>query len=156
MKKGLIKILWSCTLIAVFALLVNNTIFIHTHILPDGRAIQHAHPFNLSGEKSGSQPQHTHTSKEYFLLSYVYELFGSSIIYFIVIILFLKSFSKYTHFGEVTFFPHRIKKVKTPRAPPQLLLSQNTNSFKMDFSELYSRRNSNEKNFFVFSNIPFC
>ncbi|MBN1300681.1 MAG: hypothetical protein JW995_05655 [Melioribacteraceae bacterium] len=156
MKKGLTKILWHCTLIAVFSILVNNTVFIHTHILPDGRIIQHAHPFNFSGEKSGSQPHHKHTSKEFLLLSYVYELFSNSIIYFIAIVFLLRRISEHSHSGVVKLFPFGIKRVKTPRASPQLLLSQNYGSLKIGLFNLFSRRNSNEKNICVFINIAFC
>ena len=71
------KTVWSVTLIAVFAILVNNVVFIHTHILPDGRVIEHAHPFNSTDRNSDSQPNHHHTSQEFLLLSFIYHFFSS-------------------------------------------------------------------------------
>ena len=34
------KIIWFLTLVAVLSVIVNNNVFIHTHILPDGRIVE--------------------------------------------------------------------------------------------------------------------
>ncbi len=123
MTSKLHRIVWSFTLIATFAIVVNNTIFIHTHILADGRVIEHAHPFKSDGKNSDSQPNHHHTSQEFLLLSHIYHFFGSFYPLFIVIFLFNGICRKFFLIErEVSYSPNH-KKVNSSRAPPQLLLS---------------------------------
>lgn len=117
------KIVCSFTLAAVLAILVNNTIFIHTHILPDGKVVEHSHPFNSTGKNSDSQPNHHHTSQEILLLSYIYHLFNKSYIPFIVILFFNRTYYQHLLFELKTSYSSSYKKVKSPRSPPQLLLS---------------------------------
>ncbi len=47
---------------------VNNTLFIHHHILPNGDIVTHAHPYKKSGDTAPFKT-HTHTISEFFLLS---------------------------------------------------------------------------------------
>jgi hypothetical protein len=64
-KFGVISILW---------LLVNNTIYLHSHELDNGNRIIHAHPFDKSAENSESGTQHTHTVKELVFISFIDKL----------------------------------------------------------------------------------
>lgn len=117
------KTVWSVTLIAVFAILVNNAVFEHTHILADGRVVEHAHPFNSAGKNSGSQPNHHHTSQEFLLLSHIYHFFSSAYPLFIVMLFFNGICRKHLLFeSKVSYSPNH-KRAKSSRAPPQLLFS---------------------------------
>ena len=117
------KTVWSVTLIAVFAILVNNAVFVHTHILPDGRVIEHAHPFNSNDRNSDSQPNHHHTSQEFLLLSFIYHFFSSVYTLLIAILFFYGFWRKHLFFeSKVSYSPNH-KRVKSLRAPPQLLFS---------------------------------
>ncbi len=123
MTSKLHRIVWSFTLIATFAIVVSNTIFIHTHILPDGRVIEHAHPYKSTGKNSDSQPNHHHTSQEFFLLSHIYHLFSKTNVFFIVIIFFNRTCCQYILFELKTSYSLSYRRIKSPRAPPQLLFS---------------------------------
>lgn len=47
-------------LLVLFSLVVaNNVCYVHVHILPDGRTVKHAHPYQKSKELPGKQHQHT-------------------------------------------------------------------------------------------------
>jgi len=118
------KIVWSLTIIAVFAIIINNTIFRHTHILPDGKIIEHAHPFETTGKNSDSKPNHSHTSLEFLLLSYVYNLFNKSFIFSIEIPLYYKIGCRFLILVSKPFNLKLYNKRKSPRAPPQILVSQ--------------------------------
>ncbi len=87
MLSRLNKIVWSFTLIATFAIVVNNTIFIHTHILADGRVLEHAHPFNQ--KEDPSYPFHKHNSKEFFYLDKIFHLFNHTLLIFILLIFYV-------------------------------------------------------------------
>lgn len=66
----------SLILILSFLLvLFNNTYFIHFHVLPDGRVIEHAHPFN--SEEGNSLPFHEHNSKEFSFWDKITHLFSN-------------------------------------------------------------------------------
>ncbi|MCW8803496.1 MAG: hypothetical protein OQK57_03785 [Ignavibacteriaceae bacterium] len=41
-------IVWKLTLVAAFVIIFNNTIYVNTHILPYGKVVEHAHPFDLT------------------------------------------------------------------------------------------------------------
>jgi len=61
----------AAVLLVLFGLLtINNTIYQHRHILPDGTVIIHAHPFKTNPD--GSPVKHTHTANEYIILSAVF------------------------------------------------------------------------------------
>jgi len=117
------KIVWSFTIIAVFVILINNTIFIHTHILLDGKIVEHAHPFKTTGKNSDSKPNHSHTSQEFLQLSYIYNLFNKSFIFPIEIPLYHKIPCKFLIFISEPFNSQLYNKEIAPRAPPQILAS---------------------------------
>lgn len=117
------KIVWSFILIATFAIVVNNTIFIHTHILPDGRVIEHAHPFKAAGKNSDSQPNHHHTSPEFLLLFHIYHFFGNVYPLFIVILFLNGICRKFFLIKREVWYSPNYKKVNPSRAPPLLLFS---------------------------------
>ncbi len=117
------KIVWSFSLIALLTILVNNALFVHTHILPDGRVIEHAHPFNSSGKNSNSQPNHHHTPQEFLLLSQIYRFFSSAYPLLIAILFFNEICCKHLFFESKFLYSQNKKRVKPSRAPPQLLLS---------------------------------
>ena len=60
------------------SLLLNQALYTHTHVMPDGSIVSHAHPFNKSqeSEQGGS---HQHSSLEYFLLQNLLLLFSAAI-----------------------------------------------------------------------------
>lgn len=39
--------------------MLSNTVFVHTHYTPDGRAVSHSHPYLPSGDGSHSHSQHS-------------------------------------------------------------------------------------------------
>jgi hypothetical protein len=47
---------------------INRAVFVHTHHLPDGTIVVHAHPFDTEKENDGHHDQHQHTKIEYVLL----------------------------------------------------------------------------------------
>lgn len=55
-------------------LIANKVLFMHNHLLPDGRVITHAHPFNKSGE-SAPYKQHQHSRTEFFFIQHLDLLF---------------------------------------------------------------------------------
>jgi hypothetical protein len=77
----LLKPVFIVTLIlTIGTLLVNRTLFLHVHILPDGRIVAHAHPLdNGNGPERGRT--HSHSSAELLILQYqdhLYNLEASS------------------------------------------------------------------------------
>jgi len=63
LKKSII-----CLSIAVISLLtVNNALFIHSHRLPDGSIVTHAHPFKKSSDTDPFK-SHRHNQGEYMLI----------------------------------------------------------------------------------------
>ena len=68
--KNIIKrIIAIALLIIVLAISINNSLFIHSHILPDGEVIQHAHPYNTSENPESPFKTHHHSSFEILLLN---------------------------------------------------------------------------------------
>lgn len=120
--KKINKIVWLFSLIAVLTVLVNNTLFVHIHILPDGRVIEHAHPYKTSDKNSAPQSNHHHTSQEFLLLSHIYHLFSKAYTLFIVMLFLGRFFCKYYPPESKTSYSVSKKRVKSSRAPPQLLL----------------------------------
>lgn len=50
------------------ALVYNNAFFTHTHKLPDGTIVQHAHPYQNNSDSQSPFKTHHHTSFEFLLL----------------------------------------------------------------------------------------
>lgn len=48
------------------AMMVNKAVYFHVHILPDGTAVTHAHPFNKNSETNKGRSHH-HSNVELFL-----------------------------------------------------------------------------------------
>jgi len=118
------KMIWLLTLIAVFSIIVNNSIFIHTHILPDGRIVEHAHPYNSSDKNSDSKQNHHHTKQEFLLLDSIYHLLKRTHFIFVVILFFFSIVCEHLILKFKTSYSASIKKIKLSRAPPRLLFSQ--------------------------------
>lgn len=47
---------------------LNQAMFVHTHHLPDGTTVVHAHPFDSEEESDDQANRHQHTKTEYVLL----------------------------------------------------------------------------------------
>jgi hypothetical protein len=52
----------------LFVVNLNQAMFVHTHHLPDGTTVVHAHPFDTEKENDDRANQHQHTKIEYVLL----------------------------------------------------------------------------------------
>ncbi|MFB6320276.1 hypothetical protein [Saccharicrinis sp. FJH54] len=65
----------SCFLLAAFTMyVVTQTVFLHTHKMPDGTAITHAHPYNKTTEQAPFKTHH-HTSVDFMMLHHLHLLF---------------------------------------------------------------------------------
>ena len=61
------KLMFGLLIMVMGCLLVNQALYTHSHILPDGSIVSHAHPFNKTQEsKHGAA--HQHSSLEFKLL----------------------------------------------------------------------------------------
>lgn len=72
-----IRLISSILIFTLVLVLVNNSFFIHIHILPDGRIIEHSHP--VKNHKDSNDLTHSHTPEEFFLLAVIYNLFNNSL-----------------------------------------------------------------------------
>ena len=70
MNRGLNKTIKGLTLAAMIlimaALLINNAVYTHVHVMPDGTMRTHAHPFSKAPDSSKGQ-SHKHTNLEFFI-----------------------------------------------------------------------------------------
>lgn len=57
-------------------LIINKTVFLHSHILANGTVVTHAHPYQKAGDS-----QHNHTKAAFFFYDNIELLFNSSPIY---------------------------------------------------------------------------
>ncbi len=65
-----VKLFFAGLFLAVtMALVYNNAFFTHTHKLPDGTIIQHAHPYKSDADSSSPFKNHHHTSFEFLVLN---------------------------------------------------------------------------------------
>jgi len=96
------------------SLLVNQALYTHTHVLPDGSIVSHSHPFNKTQEsKQGGS--HQHSTLEFFLLQNLQLLFV-----IVIVSLGLKRFTSTTRFREATLdcpLPALVP-ISPGRAPP--------------------------------------
>lgn len=68
------KLAAAMLILLIGCLLVNQALYTHSHVLPDGSIVSHAHPFNKSQEsKQGAS--HQHSTLEFFLLQNLLMLF---------------------------------------------------------------------------------
>ena len=70
------------------SLLLNQALYTHTHVLPNGSIVSHAHPFNKSQESQGGS-SHQHSTLEFFLLQNLQILFLASMISTLLLSLYL-------------------------------------------------------------------
>ncbi|MGM0625878.1 MAG: hypothetical protein ACQES0_08370 [Bacteroidota bacterium] len=68
------KLLCYISIVLVAMLVANRTFYLHTHIMPDGSAVQHAHPFPVQDEKQGNE-QHKHSVFEFLFFDQILLLF---------------------------------------------------------------------------------
>ncbi|MBN1199096.1 MAG: hypothetical protein JXA23_07075 [Bacteroidales bacterium] len=66
-------------ILSLMGLLVTNALYLHTHKLPDGTMVIHAHPFNKTQDPSPVK-QHQHSSVEFITLSHLQILFCIALI----------------------------------------------------------------------------
>ncbi len=109
---------FSVILIVLFCLfLINNILYMHIHILPNGNTIVHSHPYNKS-ENSSSIPTHKHTNAELFFF-FVYSLFFMLLLA-IPIFIIKNNFVLYYYAFNYTY--HKISLINN-RGPPTSLIS---------------------------------
>lgn len=82
--KGIVHRGWKNVMLGMLfmilgSLLLNQALYTHTHVLPDGSIVSHAHPFNKSQESQGGS-SHQHSTLEFFLLQNLQILFLISMI----------------------------------------------------------------------------
>lgn len=82
--KGKAHILWKkitfvLLIVVMGCLLINQALYTHTHVKPDGSIVSHAHPFNKTQESKQGK-SHTHSSLEFFLLQNLNLLFLAALI----------------------------------------------------------------------------
>lgn len=62
-------------ILAIGTLVLNRTLFIHVHILPDGTMVVHAHPSGKTDDQDGGR-NHSHTGGELLILQHQDLLYG--------------------------------------------------------------------------------
>ncbi len=82
--KGKAHKLWKKFTIALLivimgCLLINQALYTHTHVRPDGSIVSHAHPFNKAQE-SKQAGSHQHSSLEFLLLQSLNLLFLTALV----------------------------------------------------------------------------
>lgn len=122
MKYVIKKIISIVALLSVLFVFANNVIFIHTHILPDGGIIIHAHPLPLNSKNQAPYPakNHTHTPDEYLFFTQIFNLLRITLIGLFIFIIFIIS-----NFCPISYFSIKLYNsvnygVKSPRSPPLL------------------------------------
>jgi hypothetical protein len=100
------------TLVGLIAL--NNALFIHRHILPNGDVVTHAHPYKKSGDTAPFKT-HTHTTSELFLLAGLSKLLV--VISIAVAIVLSAWFYKQKPGGSESFYTFFLTTLRG-RAPP--------------------------------------
>ena len=59
------KISASLLILSLIAHFTFNNLFLHAHVLPDGRVVVHSHYVQHNNDKKGNQTNHTHNNLEY-------------------------------------------------------------------------------------------
>lgn len=85
MKKIAIRFIAFFLVFAVAGNTITNALYLHSHRLPDGSVITHAHPFNKTQDKSPYK-HHRHTQVELFLLSHLHLLFSGAMLMFLLVL----------------------------------------------------------------------
>ena len=99
--------------------LLNNTLFTHTHVLPGGKIVVHAHPFNKSSDDS-SNGMHKHTKVEYTFLDHLSQDFQ---LFPVAMGMVLPFMMLGTHRGPLQAMHSRFRMSSPGRAPPHTSLS---------------------------------
>ena len=89
LKNRLQKWVAAVLVLSVGLLIVNNVVFLHTHKLPDGSIVVHAHPYNKSDDPAPFK-KHNHTSKELFH-SWNLQLLFISIVFPLIVVPFTRA-----------------------------------------------------------------
>ncbi len=84
-KKIAIQLFACLTISIIGLLLVNNSIFFHTHKLADGTLITHAHPYNKSNDTEPIKSHH-HTKLEFIVIQNLGMIFHFVVLVFVLII----------------------------------------------------------------------
>jgi len=107
LSMGLLILVMGC-------LLVNQALYTHSHVLPDGSIVSHAHPFNKTQEsKQGAA--HQHSSLEISLLDQL-----NVLIFSVSAVFLLKAFNNASTFWErsnLRLIPSQVP-IFSGRAPP--------------------------------------
>lgn len=69
--------------VVIGMVVINNIVFMHAHILDNGKIIVHAHPYNKSQDPSPFK-EHQHSAKEFLHISHIQLLF---FVFFLIIAL---------------------------------------------------------------------
>lgn len=98
-------------------MIANNAAFLHTHILPNGEIIQHAHPFSKDNAEN-QNPGHTHNALEILILNQL-----SILVLFITfgVLLISKISSPINYVARMFHLCVESYTIPALRAPPQLI-----------------------------------
>lgn len=112
------KILSFLLIFSIFTVLVNNSVFIHSHILNNGKIVTHAHPFESNNNSTNSN-NHNHTNSEYFILDIIFNLFFTLLALFVFFCLLINKQIK-TKLYQLKILLSNYTKVHSIRPPPAL------------------------------------
>ncbi len=109
--------MFTCLLVALFTLQVSNrTVFIHSHHLPDGRVVTHAHPYDKGNDKDPYKTHH-HSLAQFYLLNSLDLLFFS----FTALASLIAVFGLIRHYlPTLKGYPNPSLHPRTGRSPPCL------------------------------------
>lgn len=94
--------------------IINNSLYIHAHILSNGEIIYHAHPYDKTNDSEPFKSHH-HTTADFLFLQHVNILFRPASTIFMMFIFSLKKILwgiKYLHLVSIFVLP------EYGRAPP--------------------------------------
>lgn len=105
-------------LLSIYGLiLVNNSLFYHSHVTPDGKVISHAHPFNKQDDDKPFKAHH-HSKLELLLL--FSDNYNTAELQTIVKVIPISNFNNYLAHNNTAVLSKRISH-KSGRAPPRSL-----------------------------------
>lgn len=116
------KVLISLMIVLSGILILNSSIYIHTHILADGSIISHAHPYHKA-DQSHNQQQHQHTNAELILFHNLQILFLTAIP---IAFVFLNLHNTFIQIPQLLGLSVSYDSVIKGRAPPILFASNTT------------------------------
>ncbi len=105
-------------LLSIYGLiLVNNSLFYHSHVTPDGKVISHAHPFN---KQSDDKPFKAHHHSKLELLLLFSDNYNTAELQTIVKVIPITNFDNYLAHNSTAVLS-KIISYKSGRAPPRSL-----------------------------------